>query len=380
MLILGRKVSTPAAGLTAGHNKGDVIVTTTDAAAAAWHGHKRLALAALLMVGLAGCETSTNLLGSSSAPNASIAPAPQQAQPQPVSQSKVALAPIVGAPDAVNKQISSQLTTSLAQQRVLVASGADRADYTLRGYMVAAKEKQGVKVSYIWDLTDPAGKRANRIQGEELVSGGDGRDPWSAVSPQLVQTISDKTATSLASALSSLTQSSAGPSAPVGVGAPVETGSTTSAAQPGGSTTTASVARPGTSLAKIGGVTGAPGDGNAALAGAMRQELQTAGVSLGDATQRGYTVNGKVAMGAARNGKQTIKIDWTVLDPNGSTLAVVTQNNEVDAGSLDGAWGATANDAAQGAAAKIKTLIDESRTGVSSTGPVLRKAAQKTKT
>ena len=39
----------------------------------------------------------------------------------------------------------------------------------LRGYIVAARDKTSTKVSYIWDVTDPTGKRVNRITGEEVV-------------------------------------------------------------------------------------------------------------------------------------------------------------------------------------------------------------------
>jgi hypothetical protein len=329
-------------------------------------------------MGLAGCSTG-NLLGSSSTPqDQQIAGAPATLPTaQPVSSTKVALAPVVGAPDAVGKLITQQLTPALERQRVVLAKPGEKPDYTLRGYMVAAKERTGVKVSYIWDLTDPSGKRANRIQGQEIVRGGDGRDPWSAVTPEITQTITDKTATSIATAVAGLAPRSGNALAPVGVGAPPSGARTQAVSTPVASVATATTATTGsiprgpaiTGLAAIvPGVTGAPGDGNTSLAAAMRQELQTAGVGIAGAGQSGYTVAGKVTMGAKKAGKQPIKIDWRVTDPSGQHLATVTQNNEIGAGALDGPWGSIANDAAQGAAVKIKTLIDNDRASGKTSG------------
>ena len=76
-----------------------------------------------------------------------------------------------GAPDAVAKQLQAQLTTAIEAQRITVAKApTDAAEYTVRGYVVSAREKGRTKVSYIWDVTDPAGKRVNRITGEEVLS------------------------------------------------------------------------------------------------------------------------------------------------------------------------------------------------------------------
>ena len=111
-----------------------------------------------------------SLFGSSNTPAPEIA-APAPAAPQPP-LAKVTVAPIIGAPDAIAKQIQQEFTSAVEKQRVtVVASKDERADYTLRGYIVAAKDKSATKVSYIWDVTDPTGKRVNRITGEEVVVG-----------------------------------------------------------------------------------------------------------------------------------------------------------------------------------------------------------------
>ena len=122
---------------------GDVIVTTIDRAAA-WGVRKPVARAAFLVIatlGLAGCETGSSLF--SGGGDAGTGPMAEQAQPPGTNQkAKIAVAPIVGPPDATSKQLQSQVAASLERQKVTVAKQAtDPAEYTLRGYVVSAKEK-----------------------------------------------------------------------------------------------------------------------------------------------------------------------------------------------------------------------------------------------
>src|SRR5262249_4715554 len=182
--------------------RGDVVVTTMDAAAARrWNrGMVCAILFAILGVGLAGCETAGSMFGGSLF-GSNSPPAPEVAAPAPVAPqpplAKVALAPIIGAPDAIAKQIQQEFTSAVERQRVSVVAGKDeRADYTLRGYIVAAKDKSATKVSFIWDITDPTGKRVNRITGGEVVSPSTGKDPWAAVTPPVAQSIAGKAANS----------------------------------------------------------------------------------------------------------------------------------------------------------------------------------------
>ncbi len=102
--------------------------------------------------------------------------------------------------------------------------------------------------------------------------------------------------------------------------------------------------RPPASIAMVPSVTGAPGDGSVALTGALQRELTKNGIALTEsASAQTYRVEGKVAVGEGANGKQPIQIDWTVKDPAGKKLGTVSQKNEIPQGSLDGAWGKTAD-------------------------------------
>jgi hypothetical protein len=72
-----------------------------------------------------------------------------------------------------------------------------------------------------------------------------------------------------------------------------------------------------------------------------------------------YRVEGNVSMGQAKGGMQSIHIEWQVKDPQGKKVGTVSQRNEIPEGSLDGAWGATADQAAGAAAQGIIKLLPQ---------------------
>lgn len=357
-------------------------MTTVDTAAA-WHTNKPVALAVIVSLaafGLAGCETGSNLLGQSG-PSTTLADqaAPPAAAPTPAAKrlATIAIAPVIGAPDAVARQLQTQLTAATEKRGFgFVKSPLDKLDYTLRGYVVSAREAGGTKVSYIWDVTDPTGRRVNRITGEEKIPGAENKDPWVQVSTQVTQSIADKTAqtleswaagagaqagvpvasnaTSLGGPAVAATQPVAAPAAPVAVSdAALRQG------QPTGPTT-GSIA--GSVTASVPSVVGAPGDGSTALTGALQRELTRGGIALSDpSAPTAYRVEGRVKLGEGREGKQPITIDWDVKDPKGKKLGTVSQKNEIPQGSLDGAWGKTADAAAAAAAQGILKLIPNAR-------------------
>jgi hypothetical protein len=334
---------------------------------------------ALLMLGvvLSGCESSTSLFGSSSSPEASLNPT-QSAQP--VVLTRVAIAPVIGAPDAIARQLQQDVTSALDKSKVTVVNTADAPQYTLRGYIVAAKEKSSTKVSYIWDVNDNAGKRVNRITGEEAIAGVPGKDPWSLVTQPITQTIAQKSASSFGAWLpSSPVAQAAIASVPSGVGAAgnpnsvamnsavngavngATNGTSTQALRPqpisANGPATGSLGRD-TVAAFVPAVSGAPGDGSSALTTAIQAELTKNGVSLADQSSAApYKVEGFVKVGQPRDGKQAVQIDWQVKDPAGKKLGTVSQKNEIPEGSLDGAWGRTADAAAAAAAQGILKLL-----------------------
>jgi len=359
-------------------------VTTTDAAAARRH---RLSVARAVVIGFAGLSLAG--CGSSlfeAANNTTQEPAaPPKAAAESVA--KVALNSIVGPPDALGKQLHQDFASALGTQRVTVTAGKDEAaDFHLRPYILAAKEKNGTKVSYVLDVSDATGKRVNRFTGEEMVPGNPSRDPWAAITPPVAQSITTKATGSFvawlpnARAAIASTPAAAPPAAaPAGVGGqkddpppataraarPAAKTNVAAAPPPASDQTTGSINRDGPVTALVPTVSGAPGDGSKSLTAAIQRELQSKGVKLADqASTTAYRVEGAVTLGAAREGKQAIQIEWVVKDPQGKRLGTVAQKNDIPEGSLDGAWGRTAEQAAGAAVQGIAKLLPSNNSSV----------------
>jgi hypothetical protein len=110
-------------------------------------------------------------------------------------------------------------------------------------------------------------------------------------------------------------------------------------------------------------VSGAPGDGVKSLTAAIKKRLYAKGVKLAS-IQSGntYTVKGVVSLTDAAGGRESIRIDWQVIDPSGKRLGTVSQQNTIPKGSLNGPWGAIADAAAGAAADGIVKLLPKSGT------------------
>jgi hypothetical protein len=263
---------------------------------------------------------------------------------------KVAVAPIIGTPPQVAQDLTDALVAAGKDRSLTLIPGTGKANYTLRGYLVASSEKAGSKISYIWDVTDAKGERVARVSGDELIAARAGSDPWSGVDSGALRSIAGKTTSQLAATLSR------GGSSAAAVAASSE----------GSPATTASASRPTAASPKSAGVivapvSGAPGDGQRSLTTALKKRLYAGGIKLANGTAENvYTVKGSVVLSDASGGKQSIRIDWLVLDPSGKRLGTVSQQNTIPRGSLNGPWGAIADAAAGAAADGIIKLLPKS--------------------
>lgn len=105
-------------------------------------------------------------------------------------------------------------------------------------------------------------------------------------------------------------------------------------------------------------VTGAPGDGNAALTRLIKTELVKAGQDIqDDAKGADFTLAGTVSVVPAGAGKQRVEVQWVVVDAKGSEAGRVVQLNEIQAGLLDRNWGDVALVVAEEAAGGVKDVI-----------------------
>jgi hypothetical protein len=113
-------------------------------------------------------------------------------------------------------------------------------------------------------------------------------------------------------------------------------------------------------------VSGAPGDGSRALASALGYLLKGRGVKLTEDVhdQDAIVVAGEVAVSpAAAPQAQHVKITWHVLQPDGTDLAQIGQENDVPKGSLDGRWGQTAMAVAMAGLDDIMRIVKAAATG-----------------
>jgi hypothetical protein len=264
------------------------------------------------------------------------------------------IAPIIGPPPNVAAELSTSLIAAGKERSLtLVTSGSG--DYTMRGYLAASPEKKGAKVSYIWDITDSKGARVARFSGEEAVASRPTSDPWSGVDSAALRSIAGKSTSQIAAGMPKRGVLSGGSSS-----APAPTSTATA---PATTPAPAPVAK-GPVMAQVPYVTGAPGDGRSSLTAAIKKRLYAGGVKLAGGSESAgrnlYTVKGTVSVTDAGGGKETIKIDWQVLDPNGRSLGNVTQQNVIPKGSLSGPWGAIADAAAGAAANGIIKLLPKS--------------------
>jgi hypothetical protein len=271
------------------------------------------------------------------------------------SSPRLDLAPIVGAPPNIAKQFAQELATAGTDNKLTITPDGTGSSYTLKGYLVATIEKKGAKISYILDITDTKGQRVGRVSGEQLIAGRSGADPWSGVDSGAIHSLATKIAPQIAASMSG-----GGSPPPVASGpAPSPSPGPAPAPAPSPSASAPQVAAPppaaraskGPVTTIVAPVSGAPGDGTKSLTAAIKKRLYAKGVKLATVpTGNTYTVKGIVSVTDGSGGKQSIRIDWQVLDPSGKRVGTVSQQNNIPKGSLDGPWGAIA-DAAAGAAA-----------------------------
>lgn len=267
---------------------------------------------------------------------------------------KIAVAPIIGTTPQVAQELSDALVVAGKERGLTLLPDGGKANYTLRGYLVATSEGKGSKITYIWDVNDAQGSRVARVSGEEVVAGRSGADPWSSVDSAAIRSIAGKTASQLSASMPRGGGGSASSVAAVSDGAPAATASTASTPSP-------RAASPKAAGVIVAPVSGAPGDGQRSLTTALKKRLYAGGVKLANGPAVNvYMVKGSVKLADASGGKQSIRIDWQVLDPSGKKLGTVSQQNMIPRGSLNGPWGAIADAAAGAAAAGIIKLLPKS--------------------
>lgn len=106
----------------------------------------------------------------------------------------------------------------------------------------------------------------------------------------------------------------------------------------------------------VGAVTGAPGNGAAALADAARAALSRAGIQAAVEGSGAPLLTGAVEV--RRDGERDLVVlSWRLVGADGREIGTFAQEGEVAAGALDGAWGGVADAMARGAALGVAELL-----------------------
>jgi hypothetical protein len=221
--------------------------------------------------------------------------------------------------DEASHNFAGSLARALQQNEVpAVAQASQRTDWTL----VGKASEQGGSVTPVFTVQDPSGKDRGNIEGAPIPAAA-----WAAATPVTLQQAASEAAPKIATALTNIQ--------------------------------TAIVRADPNSLYNrapkvvVPEVTGAPGDGNAALTREMRKRLATLGPIIQTSTDGAdFVVQGQVKVVPVANHQQRVEIQWIVTVPPSDERGRVVQLNEIPAGTLDHYWGdvavVVATEASQG--------------------------------
>lgn len=246
----------------------------------------------------------------------------------------VAIAPIEGHPRALAERLAPALAKALQKRNV--AASADTTSVTsreLEGMVHEMRSADGrATLLALWRVRDPRG----RLVGSRVVRIGGTAKDWRAADKRAVARIAAVNAEALATLLHGTTPSQA-------AGAPAVRGRAAAQAGP---------------RLRIGAISGAPGDGDAALARAIALTLaeQHIAIVTDPKAKADLVLDATVAIGKPKAGMQHVKIVWRLRRPKGGQIGTVGQQNDVPAGSLDGKWGNVAYAVATAAQGGIRRL------------------------
>ena len=110
--------------------------------------------------------------------------------------------------------------------------------------------------------------------------------------------------------------------------------------------------------AMVAQVTGAPGDGNTALAKSLVALLPLKGIKVAAKKEdAAWRIEGKIKVTVKSEAEDLVSLNWRVLDAEGKELGTIRQENAVPHQRLNGPWKEIAAFAAEAAAEGISQLI-----------------------
>jgi hypothetical protein len=209
-------------------------------------------------------------------------------------------------PDAANQDLANQIAAALQATEVpALVRTPMKADWQL----VTRATNEGGVVRPVFSVRDPQGREEGSAEGEPVPVA-----VWAAASPAMIQQVANEAAPRIGAVLTSIrvAHDKADPNSLYN--------------------------RPAKVL--VADVTGAPGDGDAALTRQMRARLAVLGpVVLTTPTGADFVVQGQVVMVKQPKRQERVEIQWIIKTATGDERGRVVQLNEIPAGTLDRYWG-----------------------------------------
>jgi hypothetical protein len=209
-------------------------------------------------------------------------------------------------PDAANQQLAQALATALQATEVpAIVRPPEPTDWRL----ITQAEHDGGFVTPVFSVLDPQGKEEGSAQGEKIPE-----QSWAEADRAMMDQVAQEAAPRIGAVLTGIRIAH-------------------DKADPG-----SLYNRPAKVL--VTDVTGAPGDGDAALTQQIRARLAVLGpVVLTTPTGADFVVQGEVKVVPIPQRQERVEIQWIVTAAGGSERGRVVQLNEIPAGSLSQYWG-----------------------------------------
>jgi hypothetical protein len=115
------------------------------------------------------------------------------------------LSTVAGLPGSKLQSLEDALAASAGKRDMAIVEGKlEEEGFNLSGNFQILPEPQALRLTYNWTLTDKAGTVLHTISAEEAVPGTADPDPWSLVTPAVLQRVAAYTAESLSSRLAQM--------------------------------------------------------------------------------------------------------------------------------------------------------------------------------
>ena len=237
--------------------------------------------------------------------------------------------PVEGPPAPMAKLLAQSVAAELDTLRILASVGvAGDSRYVLRGR--AERNRDDSRIPFIvvidWDLVDASGKLVGShnhgVEGTWW--------QWEYGDPRIIRSVGKAAARPIADMVR-VEPEKAPPGAPQAANLLIAL------------------------------VKGAPGDGNLALTREMKVAAKAAGIATTElADVATHVLQGVVSVEAPKGARQRITIVWTMTTPDGAEVGKATQENTVEAGAFDGAWGPVAAIMAGAATRGVEDILSRS--------------------